>query len=51
MEDVMKALRKNAKNVALFLTAPFVGLAYALAFPFIGIGVLVWKGACATVRC
>jgi len=25
-----------AKNVALFLAAPFIGLAYMLAFPFIG---------------
>jgi hypothetical protein len=29
-----------AKNVALFLAAPFIGLAYIIAFPFVGLGVL-----------
>jgi hypothetical protein len=32
------------KNVALFLAAPFIGLAYALLFPFIGLGMLAWNG-------
>ena len=31
-----------AKNVALFIAAPLIGLAYALAFPFVGAGALVW---------
>ncbi len=31
-----------AKNIGLFIAAPFIGLAYALAFPFIGLGLLVW---------
>jgi CheY-like chemotaxis protein len=31
-----------AKNVSLFIAAPFIGLAYAVAFPFIGLGMLVW---------
>lgn len=30
------------KNVALFLAAPFIGLAYILAFPIVGLGMLVW---------
>ena len=30
------------KNVALFIAAPFVGLAYILAFPIVGLGMLVW---------
>jgi len=30
------------KNVALFLAAPFVGLAYILAFPVVGLGMLAW---------
>jgi CheY-like chemotaxis protein len=30
------------KNVALFLAAPFVGLAYILAFPMVGLGMLAW---------
>jgi len=33
-----------AKNVALFLIAPFVGLAYIIAFPFVGFGTLVYLG-------
>jgi CheY-like chemotaxis protein len=33
------------KNVALFFAAPFIGLAYLLAFPFIGLGMLAWMGA------
>ena len=32
------------KNVALFLAAPFVDLAYILAFPFVGLGMLAWLG-------
>lgn len=32
------------KNVALFFAAPFVGLAYLIAFPFIGLGMLAWMG-------
>lgn len=30
------------KNVALFFAAPFVGLAYILAFPVVGLGMLAW---------
>ena len=32
------------KNVALFFAAPFIGLAYLLVFPFIGLGILAWMG-------
>ena len=32
------------KNIALFFAAPFIGLAYLLAFPFIGLGILAWRG-------
>jgi CheY-like chemotaxis protein len=32
------------KNIALFMVAPFVGLAYAMLFPFIGLGALAWIG-------
>jgi CheY-like chemotaxis protein len=32
------------RNVALFLAAPFVGLAYIVALPFVGLGMLVWLG-------
>ena len=34
-----------AKNVGMFIIAPFIGLAYVLAFPFIGLGMLTWIGA------
>ena len=30
------------KNMALFLAAPFVGLAYAVLLPFVGLGMLLW---------
>lgn len=33
---------RYAKNVALFVAAPFVGLAYLIAFPFVGFGALVY---------
>lgn len=33
---------KRAKNVALFLAAPFIGLAYLLAFPVVGLALLAW---------
>ncbi len=32
------------KNVALFLAAPFIGLAYAVLLPFVGIAMLAWAG-------
>jgi CheY-like chemotaxis protein len=36
--------RQAAKNVALFVAAPFIGLAYTLAFPFVGLALLVRFG-------
>ena len=41
---------KHAKNVALFLLAPFIGLAYLLAFPLIGITMLAWVAAKAVMK-
>lgn len=35
---------RTVKNVALFLAAPFIGLAYALAFPFVGLVLLARYG-------
>ena len=32
----------HLKNIALFLAAPFFGLAYLLAFPLVGLGMLAW---------
>jgi CheY-like chemotaxis protein len=36
---------KVLKNMALFLSAPFIGLLYAVLLPFVGIGMLVWTAA------
>lgn len=33
-----------AKNVALFFAAPFIGLAYVIAFPFVGLALLALSG-------
>lgn len=30
------------KNIALFFAAPFIGLAYAVIMPFVGLGMLAW---------
>jgi len=30
------------KNMALFLSAPFIGLLYAVLLPFVGLGMLAW---------
>ena len=32
------------RNIALFLAAPFIGLAYVIAMPFVGAGMLAWMG-------
>lgn len=32
------------KKVGLFMAAPFIGLAYAVALPFVGLGALTWMG-------
>jgi len=34
-----------AKNITLFLAAPFIGLIYLVAMPFVGLGALVWIAA------
>jgi hypothetical protein len=39
-----------AKNIALFAVAPFIGLAYAAAFPFVAVGMLAWYGVRAARR-
>ena len=35
-------LTRALRNVGLFFAAPFVGLAYAVAFPVVGAGALLW---------
>lgn len=39
----------TVKNVALFLAAPFIGLAYAVLLPFVGIAMLLWTAGKALV--
>ena len=38
------------KNVTLFAAAPFIALAYIIALPFVGLGLLVVLGARAAAR-
>jgi len=38
------------KNIALFLAAPFIGLAYVIAMPFVGAGMLAWMGGKALAK-
>ena len=43
-------LVKNVKNVALFFAAPFIGLAYLLAFPVVGLALVVWVAGKAAMK-
>jgi hypothetical protein len=43
-------IAKRAKNVALFLLAPFIGLVYLLTFPVVGFGMLAWVAAKAVMK-
>jgi CheY-like chemotaxis protein len=40
----------KALNIALFLAAPFIGLAYALMLPLVGVSMLLWQGGKALAR-
>ena len=46
----LRRAARVAKNVALFAAAPFIGLAYAVAFPFVAVGALAWFGAKALAK-
>ena len=41
---------RTLKNVALFAVAPFIGLVYAVALPFVGLAMLAWIGMRALVK-
>lgn len=43
--EMAKSRTETIKNVALFFAAPFIGLAYVLAMPFVALGMLTWFGA------
>jgi hypothetical protein len=36
------ATKAMFRNMALFLSAPFIGLLYAVLLPFVGLGMLAW---------
>ncbi len=44
------AIAKCGKNVGLFLASPFIGLAYLIALPFVGFGVLAWFATKAVMK-
>jgi hypothetical protein len=48
--NALKRLAGFVKNVGLFIAAPFIGLAYAMLLPFVGLGMLVWFAARALVK-
>ena len=39
-----------AKNIGLFVAAPFLGLVYVLVFPFVGLAMLAWIGGRALLK-
>jgi hypothetical protein len=41
---------QGLKNVALFLAAPFIGLAYIALTPFVGLGFIAWMAARALLQ-
>jgi CheY-like chemotaxis protein len=49
---VVEAEKKEnrAKNIALFLAAPFIGLLYVMAMPFVAAGMLAWFGGKALAK-
>ena len=44
------AVGKGIENIALFAAAPFIGLVYAIALPFVGLAMLAWFGAKAIAK-
>jgi hypothetical protein len=52
VESIMRALKTIliVKNIALFLVAPFVGLIYLVAFPFVGFAMLAWMAGKALMK-
>jgi len=48
--DAVPGAGRTVKDIALFVAAPFIGLAYALAFPFVGLVLLARYGYRALVN-
>jgi len=49
-EVVEAKVESRTKNVASFLAAPFIGLAYIVAMPFVAAGMLAWFGGKALAK-
>lgn len=48
--EAVKEEGRRALNIGLFLAAPFIGLFYAMALPFVGLGMLAYLGAQALIK-
>ena len=48
--EVPAKRESRIKNIALFFAAPFIGLAYAMIMPFVGLGMLAWMGGKAIAK-
>ncbi|MFI3219975.1 MAG: hypothetical protein QX189_12795 [Methylococcales bacterium] len=45
LTGVQSAIKESrVYDVALFLASPFIGLAYAVALPFVGTGMILYQG-------
>ena len=49
-KEAVAAFVNHFKAVGLFALAPFIGLAYAVLLPFVGLAMLAWIGGKALVR-
>ncbi|MBI3371869.1 MAG: response regulator [Betaproteobacteria bacterium] len=43
-EPAPEGTESRLTKIALFFAAPFIGLAYVIAFPFIGLSMIAWYG-------
>jgi CheY-like chemotaxis protein len=48
--EVRTQALRYLRDVGLFIAAPFVGLAYIVLFPFVGLGMLAWLGIGAMLK-
>jgi CheY-like chemotaxis protein len=47
---LLRKAGRIVRNVGLFFASPFIGLAYIILFPFVGLAMLAWFGARAIRR-
>ena len=50
LELVQPSVAHPVRQIALFLAAPFIGLAYAVAMPLVGLAALLWIGGKALLQ-